>query len=108
MNKVYIVAVTVAIETLSLWLVSLFFGWSFIDTIFLGGLAIFGCVWLFQLNNNQTNNEYNAFAKGQNGLDNGGIMPFQFKMTPITLGLLAFIAVSFLVTVAKYYPYFLN
>lgn len=37
MNKVYIIAVTVAIETLSLWLVSLFFGWSFIDTIFFRG-----------------------------------------------------------------------
>jgi len=108
MDKVYIIAVTVVIETILIWLVSLFFGWSFIDTIFLGGLAIFGCVWLFLLNNNQINNEYNAVTKGQNGQVTGVIKPFQFKMTPITLGLLLFLVVSFLVTVVKYYPYLMN
>lgn len=106
MDKVFIIAVTVAIETISLWLVSIFFSWSFIDTIFLGGLAIFGCVWLFQLNSNQTNNEYNAVAKGQNGQETGVIKPFQFKMTPISLGLLLFLVVSFLVTIVKYHSSF--
>jgi len=107
-EKVNIIVVTVAFETVILWLVTLFFGWSLIETLFLGGLAIFGVVWLFQLNVNQTNNEYNATAKGFTGKESGVIKPFQFSLSPITLGLLLFLMVSFLITVITYYPYFKN
>lgn len=108
MKKVYIIAITVAIETISLWLVSLFLGWNFIDTLLLGGLAIFGCVWMFKLHTNQTNNEFNAGTKGWTGQETGVIKPFQFKISSISLGLLIFVAVSFLITSIKYYSYFIN
>ncbi|WP_144510546.1 hypothetical protein [Bacillus sp. FJAT-22090] len=108
MKKSYIVLTTIAIETVVLWGVSLFFEWGFIDTIFLGGIAIFGCVWLSQLYFNQNNNQFNGYTKGWTGQNSGGIKQFHFKMSPITLGLLIFAGISFFITIIMYYPYFLS
>lgn len=108
MKKSSIVLITVAIETMVLWFVSHFLGWVFIDTIFLGGLAIFGSVWLFQLYSNKTTNEFNATTRGWTRQDSGGIKPFQFNMSPITLGFFIFLMGSFFIMILTYYPYFLN
>lgn len=108
MKRTKIIIATIAAETVLLYLISLLFGWSFLEIIFLGGLAIFGCIWLFQLNINQSNNQYNAHIKGWTGQTSGEIKPFQYKLSPVFLGLLIFLVGSFLITLIKYYPYFIN
>lgn len=108
MKKGSVVLTTIAIEAIVLWLVSIFFEWVFIDTIFLGGIAIFGCVWLSQLYFNQTNNQFNGSMKGWTGQDSSGVKQFQFKMSPITLGIMLFAGISFFITIITYYPYFFS
>jgi hypothetical protein len=108
MKKWSITLMTAVLETIVLWLVSYIFDWNFLDIILLGGLAIFGGVWLFRLNSNQISNGYNAVAKGWTGQNTGGISPFQFNMSPVTSGLLLFIFISLVITVFVYYPYFIN
>lgn len=107
MKKGYVVLLTVSIEAILLSLASVIIGWALIDTLFLGSLVIFGSVWLFQLYTNQTTNELNAHIKGWNRLDNDGLKPFRFKISPITLGLLLFTLVSFFIAILSYYPYFI-
>ena len=108
MKRTKIIFATIAGETILLYLISLLFGWSFLEIIFLGGLAIFGCIWLFKLNINQSNNQYNAHIKGWTGQNSGVIKPFQYKISPVSQGLLIFLVGSFLITLIKYYPYFIN
>ena len=106
--KWHVVIITAVIESLVLWLISFLLKLDFMEIAFLGGLAIFGFVWLFQLNSNRFNNEYNASVKGWNREDIGGVKPFQFRMSSTTLGLLLFTFISFVLTVIEYYPYFIN
>jgi len=108
LKRTKIIITTIAVETIILYLISLLFDWSFLEIIFLGGLAIFGCIWLFQLNMNQSNNQYNAHIKGWTGQNSGEIKPFQYKLSPVSLGLLIFLVGSFFITLIKYYPYFIN
>ena len=110
MKTVYIIVATILVETALLWGVSIFLEWKMVDVIFLGSLAIFGLIWFFTLNSNRQSNEENAHLKGWNGQDGGGVTPFQFKFkgSPIVLGLLLFIVVSFCITAFTYYPYFID
>lgn len=108
MKKSYVVLITIGIETIGLWLVSFLLDWVFIDTLFLGGLVIFGGVWLFQVNTSRKNNQINATTRGWTRQDVGEIKPFRFTMSPITLGLLLFVVISFFIAVLMYYPYFIS
>lgn len=109
-KNLYIILATVLVETAILWGVSILLDWKFVDVIFLGSLAVFGLIWFLQLNSNRNSNEENAHLKGWNGQDGGGVTPFQFKFrgSPIVLGLLLFIVVSFCITAFTYYPYFID
>lgn len=108
MKRTKIIIATIAAETILLYLISLIFGWSFLEIIFLGGLAMFGFIWLYELNINQSNNQYNAHIKGWTGQNSGVIKPFHYKISPVSLGLIIFLVGSFLITLIKYYPYFIN
>ncbi|TQR20474.1 hypothetical protein [Psychrobacillus vulpis] len=61
-----------------------------------------------QLYFNQTNNQFNGTTRGWTGQNTGGIKQFQFKMSPITLGITLFAGISFLITIITYYPYFFS
>lgn len=108
MNRIYAIAITIAIEAVSLWFISYILDWALIDTLFLGGLAIFGLVWLYSFYTHQLRNESNANAKVWSKQDTGSIKPFKFKMSAISVGLLLFTLGSFVVTIFAYYPYFIN
>ena len=83
------------------------FDWVFIDILFLGALAIFGAVWLYNWNNHQLRNEMHATDKGVHGVSTGVIQLFEFKIGPVRLGMLLFLIISFGISVYKYYPYFI-
>jgi len=106
LKNTIIVLITILLETLFLWVVSILINWKFIDVMFIGGLVIFGVIWLFQFNSTQTQNILNASEKGWKGQKTGEIRPFEFKFTPVKLGLLIFAVISFFITMTTYSSYF--
>ncbi|WP_421385213.1 hypothetical protein ACOJQI_10760 [Bacillus salacetis] len=106
MKKALIVILTILIEAGLLWLVSIFFGWNFMDVIFIGGLLIFGGIWLYLLFTNQNNNGFNASVKGWTGQDAGEVKIFRFKVSPVILGIILFMGISFGMTIFYYSAYF--
>lgn len=108
LKNLYVIVATLLVETALIWGVSILLNWKMVDIIFLGGLALFGLIWFFQLNSNRQSNAENAHLKGWNGQNGGAITPFQFKSSPVIIGLLLFIVVSFCVTAFTYYPYFID
>jgi len=107
MKKLIIVLVTMLVELVLIASVSYLFDWVFIDILFLGALAIFGAVWLYNWNNHQLRNEMHATDKGVHGVSTGVIQLFEFKIGPVRLGMLLFLIISFGISVYKYYPYFI-
>jgi hypothetical protein len=107
MRKAFVVIVTMLIEGGLLWGVSEIFQWNLMEILFLGGLLIFGVIWLFVFYTNQIHNEINVGAKGWTGQDAGGIKLFQFRLSPITLGIVLFMVLSFCLTVFYYADYFI-
>lgn len=105
MKNIYIILATLTIETVIIWFVSLLLQWKFVDTLFLGGLLLFGIVYLLRLYIHQTNATFNANIAGWTWVE-AGIGPFHFRVSPIILGLILFIVISFFVTLITYYSYF--
>ena len=108
MRKSYIVLLTIATELIALFIISKLITLNFIDTLFLGGLGLFGVVWLFSFSMTQQNNVFNASMKGITGQKTGGIKVFRFNINPITLGLLIFCISSFIITMIYYSSYFIG
>lgn len=102
-----IIILTMLIETILLWAVSIFIGWDFMETIFLGGLLIFAIPWLYLFFSNHERNLYNANVKGMTGVDIGGVKLFQFRFSPIIIGLILFMIISLFLTIYYYYDYFI-
>lgn len=108
MKKATLVLITIIIEAVFLWFISYIVSWDFIDITFIGGVIIFGIAWLFQFDRNQSRNEFNANRKGWAGQGSGEVKPFEFQMSSISLGLLFYIVISFIVTGIVYLPYFIT
>ncbi|BCB04055.1 hypothetical protein [Bacillus sp. KH172YL63] len=102
MKKFFAVTMTILIEAGLLGLVAFIFGWRLLDVLFIGGLLIFGAVWLYLLFINQSNNVHNTSIKGWTGQDAGEVKQFQFRFTPITLGLILFMVINLGITVFYY------
>lgn len=98
---------TILTEILILAGLARFFNWKFIDIMLLGGVLIFGLVWLLKLYSNQSRNQYNAFSS-IDYKENLKVTPFYLKVSPFILGLIVFNLVSLVITIAVYAPYFIN
>ncbi|WP_181347422.1 hypothetical protein [Thalassobacillus sp. CUG 92003] len=68
MNNSLIVLLTVILESLFLYIIAALFSWKWIDIAFLGGLAIFGVLWIFHYQSAQTRNRENASIRGNTGI----------------------------------------
>lgn len=103
MKKGLIVLFTLVIEALVIWLLSIILSWSFIDTIFLGGLFLFGGAWFYHFVITPKSNEYDATVEYKNVQDTESLKPFLFIKSPITWGLSLFLIGSFIITIIEYY-----
>ena len=102
MRTVIIAGVTIIMETILLWLLSLWIGVNVMEILLLGGISIFGLVWFFQHGSTYASNQVNSMTRGWTGLDAGGVRVFRFKFGPIVFGLLIFILISLVITVVYY------
>ena len=100
------ISLTVVVELALIYLFSLLVGWSFIETFFLGSLAIFAIMWLIIMSNHRNNITDHAISKTLTGVETGEIKPFQIVLTPSIMGTLSLVLVSFIVTAIYYLPYF--
>ncbi|PGB03939.1 hypothetical protein [Bacillus toyonensis] len=105
--KVLKISLTIVVELALIYLFSKLVGWSFMDTFFLGTLAIFAITWLIIMSTHRNNMTDHAISKTLTGVETGEIKPFQFIFTPYIAGTLSLVLVSFVVTAIYYMPYFL-
>ncbi|PES35164.1 hypothetical protein [Bacillus thuringiensis] len=101
------ISLTVVVELALIYLFSLLVGWSFIETFFLGSLAIFAIMWLIIMSNHRNNITDHVISKTLTGVETGEIKPFQIVLTPSIMGTLSLVLVSFIITAIYYIPYFL-
>ncbi|MEI5907927.1 hypothetical protein WAK64_12760 [Bacillus spongiae] len=106
MKKTLLVILTMLVEGGVIWGISKYFEWNIMEIIFLGGLVIFGVIWLFILYTTKIHNEMNVGLKSSTGQDVGGIKLFQFRLSPVTVGVVMFMALSFCLTIFYYADYF--
>jgi len=102
MKKIYLILLTLSIETIFLWGVSILLGWSFINTIFLGGITFLGIAWFYTFFITPRTMNYDTSKKDWIKQDTDIMKSFQFLVSPITLGLLLFGIVSFLINIFVY------
>lgn len=105
MKNIYIILATLTVETVIIWFASFLLRWKFVDTIFLGSLLLLGIVYLIRLYIHQTNTAFNANIAGWTW-EEAGIGPFHFRVSPVILGLILYIVISFFITLLTYYSYF--
>lgn len=106
MKKVLIVFLTILIETGLLWAISVLIRWDLMEFLFLGGVVLFAIPWLFLYSSTHNQNVHNASIRGITGQDTGGVKQFQFRFSPIMVGLVLFMVLSLCLTVYYYYDYF--
>lgn len=104
--KVLKIILTISVEIAAIFLFAKFVGWSFIESFFLGSLAIFSITWLLLLNMNRNANMERAITKSWTGVDTGEVTPFQVRMNPYMIGTLLLLTISLIITVIYYIPYF--
>ncbi|MCI0763345.1 hypothetical protein [Bacillus sp. TL12] len=92
--------ITITLEVIGIYLFSKLASWSFIETFFLGSLAIFGIIWLLALNINLNANMDHTIYK------TGKVKPFQFIWSPYIMGTISLIAISLITSIIYYLPYF--
>ncbi|MEI4800355.1 hypothetical protein WAZ07_03255 [Bacillus sp. FJAT-51639] len=97
---------TVFIEVATIFLFSKFGNWTFIESFFLGSLAIFEITWLVLLNMNRNTHMDRVITKSLTGFNTGEVTPFQIRMNPYITGTLLLLTISFIITVIYYLPYF--
>ncbi|MED1411265.1 MULTISPECIES: hypothetical protein [Bacillus] len=95
------ISLTIVVELALIYLFSKMVGWSFMETFFLGSIALFGSIWLMALNINQNTNIDHTIYK------TGKVKPFQMTWGPYTIGTASLTAFSFIITIIYYLPYFL-
>ncbi|HDR7661024.1 hypothetical protein [Bacillus wiedmannii] len=105
--KVLKISLTIVIELALIYLFSKLVGWSFMETFFLGSLAIFAIMWLIIMNTHRNNITDHAISKTLTGVETGEIKPFQIVFTPYMAGTLSLVLISFVITAIYYLPYFL-
>ncbi|MDC2863463.1 hypothetical protein [Bacillus sp. BP-3] len=104
--KILKISLALILEVALIFLFAKFVNWTFMESFFLGSVAIFGLTWLFLLNMNRNANVDRVITKGLTGLDGGEVTPFQIRMNPYMTGTLLLLTISFIVTVIYYLPYF--
>lgn len=104
--KVLKIILTISVEVAAIFLFAKFVGWPFIESFFLGSLAIFSITWLSLLNMNRNANMDRAITKSLTGFNTGEVTPFQVRMNPYMTGTFILLIISFIITIIYYVPYF--
>lgn len=107
MQSVMICLGVIAIEAIAILGVSYYFNWSYIDVSALGGISIFGIVYLIKYNSYQVTNIDNAYERAWASTADERL-PFSFKLDPIRTGMLLYAVVSFAIAMIVYLPYFID
>ncbi|MBM6618672.1 hypothetical protein [Bacillus suaedaesalsae] len=106
MKNVVVVMGTILMKCILLLGIAYLLGWKFIDFAILGGVALFGTVWFFQMNSVQKNNQENSYLRGMFGNDTPKVSVFRFKMNPVLIGMIVYIILSGVTTFVYYIEYF--
>ncbi|MDM5189918.1 hypothetical protein QUF99_22100 [Bacillus sp. DX4.1] len=99
--------ITIGLELTGIYFFSKIVGWSFMETFFLGSLAIFAVIWLTKLNINRNANMDHALNKGLTGVNTGEIRAFQVTLNPYISGTIILLLISLITSIIYYLPYFM-
>ncbi|KFN01981.1 hypothetical protein D0U04_08985 [Bacillus clarus] len=104
--KIVKLCLTIILELAGIYLFSKMVGWSFMESFFLGSLAIFAIIWLIIMSIYRNNNMDHAVNKNLTGVETGEIRPFQIVFTPYIAGTLSLVVISLIISIVYYLPYF--
>ncbi|MED0982698.1 hypothetical protein [Bacillus paramycoides] len=98
----------ILIESFIIFVISLNWGLSFIDTLFVGSFIILSYIWLVPYFVNHQQNVAKIDDKHFSGnVDIGEVEVYQAKFTPFSLGSTFFSIIGIIINVCYYYKYFL-
>ncbi|KAA0545352.1 hypothetical protein FZW96_18440 [Bacillus sp. BGMRC 2118] len=106
MKNIGIVLGTIVVKSALLWYISQLLDWKFIDFAFLGGVALFGLCWFFQMNAVKMRNENSSYSRGMYRNDDQGVEVFRFQLNPVLTGMILYILLSGISTFVYYIEYF--
>ncbi|WP_459499501.1 hypothetical protein [Bacillus sp. C1] len=98
--------ITLTLEVIAIYFFSKTVGWPFMETFFLGSLAILAITWLTIMNISRNANMDHAVYKGLTGVETGEIKPFAITLNPYIMSTLSLVGISLIVTIIYYLPYF--
>lgn len=81
--------------------------WSYIDVSSVGGIVVFGVIWMIKFNSYQVVNTANSHERVWATTERER-QPFEFRMDPLRTGLLIYALISFGTAVIVYLPYFIG
>ncbi|WJY28070.1 hypothetical protein [Sporosarcina trichiuri] len=108
MKRIVIILLTMSVEAVILLGLARYLGWTFMETIFLGSLLIFAVPWLFSFVMNHNRNVYYSNVRGMTGGEAGAVRVFRLRISPVMMGLLLSVVVSFVLTLVFYYEEFMG
>lgn len=100
------ILITIAFNVAVSWLFSKLVGWSFMESMFLSGLLMFGIVWFVLLGLNRSTNMMDATIKGTTGISTGEMKTFKIQFNPFIIGSIVYLFTSAVITFIYYLPYF--
>ncbi|KUP09022.1 hypothetical protein Q73_01135 [Bacillus coahuilensis m2-6] len=93
---------TIIMETGGLYLISIVIGMEFMEIYFLGSIAAFGAIWLYSLAIHNSNKVHNASERAATGIQEGETKAFDFKFSPVMVGMVLMILISLVGTLIYY------
>jgi len=104
-KSLIIALLTICIEGLLFFGVTAMLDWSYIDVSSIGGILVFGVIWMIKFNSYQVVNTANPYERVWATTEKER-QPFQFNLGPFRTGLLIYALISFGTAVIVYLPYF--
>lgn len=106
MKKLLTICLTLILEFVLIWLITIIFKMELMEILLLASIVIFAVIWLLSLFTRNASNQSHAHNKGYLGYKTGEIRLFTFRVSPIILGVISFALVSLIATVIYYASYF--
>ncbi|WP_369900805.1 hypothetical protein [Bacillus manliponensis] len=105
MKKWLFGSITILIETIIVYVLTKFLGWSFIDLTFFAGLCFVTISYVFSSKGGFSSNSLRLQAQSQTGIKIEAEQR-EFRVNPIFLGSFIYTVISLIVVVIYYWDYF--
>ncbi|MEN1968042.1 hypothetical protein WMZ97_08195 [Lentibacillus sp. N15] len=104
-GKGFVVFITMLIQFTIVSVISIAYGFFFVDTLFITCFVILCVTWLYSYFGTYSHNNRNVTDKYHGGAE-AEVKVFKLKMNPVLIGIYSFSILGILVSLIYYAPYF--